>query len=768
MAIAGYVAMTGGVPAQPEPMLVLAFDPAMSIRQLADDYLGDADLWTEILEASGLPSVVDLEPGQELRLPVSQVKAANRALNLAQRGIQHANQTGAQLFAPRIIARAIGLYDEALVERTLGAWLETFRIAQESRTTAGKAYEVSRRNRDQAGEARLSDKQGSVEGQKPRDLVWEDRPLDAILIEEEKVRTLSDSSAQITFRDASRLRLNPNSQAVIQRLRVDPLTRREDAEVSLIEGDFYALLGDTSERQRFEVDVPGVEASVDSGDFWVSHDASGEAKFTNYDVAPVRISARGETVTLDRNQGVVVHADDSAVRKVDVLPAPAPQAPGENRPTVAGRVLLRWSRVPDAAGYWLEIGHDRRFQRLATTRKGIAKPRFSAERLAPGIYYWRVSALDRFGLPGARSEVRRLEVRADTVPPYLRVERPEPGRVLRQSPVVVAGLSEPDARLTIDGREVEVGDDGGFTHAVSPVEGDNELHLRVTDRAGNETTKARHVTYMPDRPAEIRYAPDLPRLAPDHLLAHEDTLSLVGRTLGLARLIVQAEDGSRLATGRADAAGGFRMGVPLTAGDQELTVRVVAPSGYVTPVRLRVTLDADAPEIALDTPLPRVTRDAALRVRGTLSEPATLYVNGRETAIAEKRFARRIRLAEGENTIEVVAVDAAGNVGVSRQRVRLDTTPPELVDHRILATPDAGGAGLHVTVSARDASGLARIAPCTVVTRRGSASGFLRYDPETESYEGVLRAAAAGGAEARLAGVELTDDVGNTTTLSLD
>ncbi len=71
---------------------------------------------------------------------------------------------------------------------------------------------------------------------------WRDLGLRSILIEEEKVRTLSDSTAQITFRDASRLRLNANSNAVIRQMRFDPLSKREEAKVSLIEGDFYALL----------------------------------------------------------------------------------------------------------------------------------------------------------------------------------------------------------------------------------------------------------------------------------------------------------------------------------------------------------------------------------------------------------------------------------------------------------------------------------------------------------------------------------------------
>ncbi|MGH9382484.1 MAG: FecR domain-containing protein [Thermoanaerobaculia bacterium] len=762
LAVAGYLATTPTAPAaQQEPLLVIAFDRSISLRQLAHDYLGDPDLWTEILRTSGLTSIVDLRPGQELRLPVSQVKAANRALQLSQKDIQRANRAGAQLFAPRIIALAIGYYNEALIKRTLGAWLETFDLAQQSRAAAGEAYEVCRQNREQAAEARLSDKQGAVEGQKPRELVWEDREPNAILIEEEKVRTLSDSTAQITFRDASRLRLNPNSQAVIQRLRVDPLTREEDAEVSLIEGDFYALLADKSDRKRFEVEVPGVEARIDSGDFWVSHDANEGAKFANYDVAPVRIAARGETVVLRQNEGALVRPDDSPVRKLDVLRAPLPQAPAEDRPAIAGRVRLRWSTVADAAGYWLEIAHDPQFNRMATSQRGVPETEFRADLLAPGIYYWRVSALDRFGLPGARSEARRLEVRSDTVPPYLLIERPEPDRVLRQAPVTVSGRSEPGARLTVEEQGVGIDDAGRFEHNLSPTEGDNVVTVRVVDPAGNETTRSHHITYMPDRPAEIRYLPDTPRLEPGHFLANGDTLSLAGRTLGHARLLIQTVDGAPLATAAADGAGRFRVNVPLAGDRQELDGRVISPSGYVTPFRFRVTVDREAPEIHLDAPLPRLTTETGLRVRGRLSETAKVRLNGREVPVVGGRFARHIELAEGDNRVDIVAADPAGNVGLSRWKVQRDTTPPELLGHRLVTDRETGSATIRVTVTVRDASGLARIAPCTIVTRYGSSSGFLLYNDAADRYEGLLRAAQADPGGARLTRVELTDDAGN-------
>ena len=81
-------------------------------------------------------------------------------------------------------------------------------LATDSYGEATVALNKSLAARDKAAEALVTDRQGQVEGQRPQDLGWRGLKLQAALIEEEKVRTLSDSTAQITFRDASRLRLN--------------------------------------------------------------------------------------------------------------------------------------------------------------------------------------------------------------------------------------------------------------------------------------------------------------------------------------------------------------------------------------------------------------------------------------------------------------------------------------------------------------------------------------------------------------------------------
>ena len=199
-------------------VVTIRLQEGQSLRDLAAEHLGDPDLWAEILRLNDL-DVGDVRPGIELPIPVGPVANANRALAESLTLIQQATEQGARLFAPAQIGQAIRLRDAALAKRKGGEWDETARLADDAKVAAEEALAAALAQRDATAEALLSDRQGAVQGQRPQGLLWTERLLNAILTEEEKVRTQSRSTAQITFKDDSRLRLSANSQAVIQRMR---------------------------------------------------------------------------------------------------------------------------------------------------------------------------------------------------------------------------------------------------------------------------------------------------------------------------------------------------------------------------------------------------------------------------------------------------------------------------------------------------------------------------------------------------------------------
>lgn len=744
---------------QDSEFLVVRLEAGQSIREIAQKYLGDPDLWSEILRASGMKAVTELRQGVELKLPATAISTANKALIDARGQIHNANLAGAQIFAYENITKAISLHDEALVRRVNSDWPGTRKLATQSYGEATIALEKSNAARDKAAEALLTDRNGNVEGQRPQDLGWRGLQLQSILIEEEKVRTLSDSTAQITFRDASRLRLNANSNAVIQRLRYDPLKRSEEAKVSLIEGDFYALLASPSTRTSFNVEIPRVNASIDSGNFWVRHDDSG-AKFTNYDEGAVEVSALGKTVSLGKNEGTVVQPGAAPRDKLAVLPAPELSAPADDFTVFNRAPQLSWHAVSGAVGYWMEIGSDQGFARMVLSRFGLDQPQFTAEALPPGEYFWRVAALDNFGLPGARSEVWRFIVAIDNDPPYLTIRSPDREAILRNPSVRIAGETEPGAKISVDGREVYVAADGSFETGVEARAGRNTVVVVATDPAGNETRRERTFVFMPDQQSTIAFDSGIPSLGPKQFLSSVNVISIGGVTSANAKIEVRLAGGRSLVSSVSDDGGRFRLNLPLPKDQGSYEIAVTAVSGFTSTDTFSVTVDRSAPEIVLDAAPPRLTAVASLELKGRSKPGATLNLNGREIANRNGRFDETIVLNPGENALELTASDAAGNVTVEKWQVRLDREPPVLVRSRI-APAGTGRPVLVVEVEAEDASGLAGIAPFKVTAGGRVLSGHLRFNRAARIYQGTIVVPPETLADAKLSEVELVDDAGN-------
>jgi hypothetical protein len=673
---------------------------------------------------------------------------------------------GAQIFAPDNIGRAIDLYDQARAERLRREWLLTRTLALESRVEATTALSISEEFRGRPAEALLSDRQGFVEGQRPEDITWRGLELQAILIEQERVRTLSDSTAQITFRDASRLRLNANATAVIQVMRADPLSRQEAAKVSLIEGDFYVLQSGDSARRTFDVEIPEVSATVQSGDFWVQADAEG-ARFTNYDREVVQITTANDTVTIGQNEGAVV-AVGAAPETMDLL-APAELISPENGAVIfSSTAQLAWAARPGAAGFWLEVAADPQFDRMVASRFGLEQPEFETDPLDPGTYYWRVADLDQFGLPGQRSEIRSFERAIDTTPPYLTIDGPASGAIVREAAFTVTGRSEPGIALTVNGADVAVGADGSYSAPITLTEGDNLLVALATDLAGNLTRKERSVALMSDRQSLVRFDPAIPTREPGHFLTIEEVLSLSGETTPLSAIEVRAADGTVRSSAVTDAAGAFRLNVPLLAAEEQLTVAVIAPSGFTTTEPIAASIDSEAPVVTLAQPLPRLTAATEIVFAGETEADAFLTFNGELVELDGGRFSLVVPLKAGANPLELISADAVGNIRVDRWTVTLDQDAPRLVASNLSREPEGDRVRLYVDVSASDASGLAAAAPFVLATPSGQLTGYLRFNRATQTYSGSVSVASADAAAAQLASIELRDDAGNSQTFTFN
>lgn len=743
LATCGVLAVAVGLPLSPPqaeidpleaPMEVVVFGEADTLRDIVGKYLQDPDLWPTILSLNNIASPADLVPGMELHMPVRQVLAADDALRRSLNAIQRATAEGARIFAPVEIGNAIANRDTAVLRREDGEWREVVNFAGLATEQANKALDISLAQRDRLAEAVISDVQGTVEGRSPVEQNWSNRKLNDILVEFERLRTLSNSTTQVTFRDLSRLRLNPNSNATIQRMRSDPLTGGEVTKVSLANGNFYALLNQLTEKTAFEIDLPGIETKTNSSEFWIKNDATG-ARFVNYDDAGLEIAHDGERYLLGENQGVVLSSARKAER-TQVLASPLPLSPAEGDVIYTGSAALSWASYDGAAAYWVEVARDPGFNEMQVSQWGILDTRFLASELPPARYYWRVAALDQLGLPGQWSLPRDFTLRTDQTPPFLTLLSPAPDSIQTSPQVEVLGASEMGASLVLNGVPVRMSNDGSFLANLPLKVGSNQIAVKAIDPAGNTSSRSIEVVYRPKTAVDIVLSDSIPRVDGALATRSEDMLVTAQSTAEPGAMVVvrDSSDSVVVQTLVGDDRG-VTFTVPVDAAERTYEVHIVSPTGEIEgQIGFGAVRDQTPPKVAFDLPPPRATGDGQVRISGTADDAVSLMLEGALIPLAEGRFDLDVALQPGENAFQLIATDAVGNLGVAQFSTLLDVEPPKI--EQVDLYRDGQDGPIELLVRASDASGLRQAATFVVALDGEEINGFLRCD----SASGICRA----------------------------
>ncbi|MFA1822497.1 S8 family serine peptidase [Virgibacillus oceani] len=127
--------------------------------------------------------------------------------------------------------------------------------------------------------------------------------------------------------------------------------------------------------------------------------------------------------------------------------------------------------------------------------------------------------------------------------------------------------------------------------------------------------------------------------------------------------------------------GSFALDTELAEGENEFTALTYVNGEQADesdPVT--VTLDTEAPDLTITSPEDGEKADREIAVEGTVSDEHldAVTVNGEETEVTDGAFSHQILLYEGENVIEIVATDLAGNTTTETITVYVDDTPPEI------------------------------------------------------------------------------------------
>jgi hypothetical protein len=122
---------------------------------------------------------------------------------------------------------------------------------------------------------------------------------------------------------------------------------------------------------------------------------------------------------------------------------------------------------------------------------------FTKILLADGDNEFSAVAVDVSGNRSQPSDV--LHIGFSFKEPKLIIDSPVTGQVIsgNNSRIEIKGITDPDARLTINERVIIVATDGRFHHLLGLTSGENNLHILAINKAGNKIQKEIVVIYQP-------------------------------------------------------------------------------------------------------------------------------------------------------------------------------------------------------------------------------------------------------------------------------
>lgn len=270
---------------------------------------------------------------------------------------------------------------------------------------------------------------------------------------------------------------------------------------------------------------------------------------------------------------------------------------------------------------------------------------------------------------------------SDTVPPTIKFF--ESGQPLTDG-MIFSRDAAPEIRVSDDSSGVATitprlnGDP--FTSRTSvTTERYHELDVEAFDVAGNRATQS--VRFAVDKSAPVvRVLDDLAPIADGAVLNHN------------VKLVIEVTDLTPVNTTVTLDGTPFTSGSVVT-GETRHTVTATSTdgAGHTTTVSRSFTIDRSGPQLSVSLPkLGTVLTETTVVITGSSDDAVTMTVNGvpvdaLDTAAHTFR-SKPVALAEGDNTVVLRGVDAAGNEGKLAITLPLDTRAPQIT----IENPTAG------------------------------------------------------------------------------
>jgi len=552
--------------------------PDDNLRSISKKYFDSPDEWEIILSYNNLTSASDIKQGMTLKIPVGPYNDAITKIKSANIAIENATTIGANVILSDKLKNAVNILEKSLILKKKGDLNSSILLAKESEEMAVLVFEETQRLSIKTAGALLTFRKGEVQSRRQSEFTWNDAELYKQLFETDHARTLSNSLAEITFFDLSRIRLNENSQAVIQRSKQNIINNRTESTIKMIKGDAFAYLM-KNPKKKFDIDVPGLKTDIKSRSFWVEKNEA-NTKFANYE-GTIEITAKDSTVKVLENQGSIIPRTGQPTKPISILLPPMLFGPEPNKEFYSPDIIFSWLNVKDANFYWVELAKDIQFREIYYSNKSITDTSFILKNTNPGIYYWHVATIDKNGLPGKFGNNRSVIVIKDKYKPYLVLKEPGENSAFMKMSISVIGETESGLNLQINGKEISSGSDGKFSCPVSLSDGENVIIVKVKDAGGNESEIKRTVFFEQDPEIELSIDGAVLKGKDLTLKSYLRPMSINGRTRPRSKISLLLLPGDKEFNIYADDAGTFIINAGIINPGDEGRLYITSPAGYI-------------------------------------------------------------------------------------------------------------------------------------------------------------------------------------------
>ncbi|MDE3056775.1 MAG: hypothetical protein KGJ59_02315 [Bacteroidota bacterium] len=368
----------------------------------------------------------------------------------------------------------------------------------------GKAYisdveaigKLIAEKRNEAIDAILNQKNGDVDKKKGLLGSWLIAYKGDLFAESDGLKTGEASFAQLSFTDGCDVVVDPVTTVIIRKSRVDKLDQSVKRDIALEKGSLLTKLTAAAKEKSDFMFEAGTSASlVKSGKFWASASVEKNVKLSNYD-GTLDVTASKVKVTVESNEGTIVEKGKPPLPPVKLLPPPDLGWSGLDTVIYDAQLTVTWKPINRAKVYQLEVCPAKTFNanivRYASTRTN-----FTLKSLPLATTFFRMEAIDRYGLRGMDSPTYRIVRTKDTQPPAINIDGWETERrYTALQTIVIKGHTEPDAKFLYDKKAVALSRDGSFSLTVHVTPPETRVQLSATDKSGNTLERMLSVVPM--------------------------------------------------------------------------------------------------------------------------------------------------------------------------------------------------------------------------------------------------------------------------------